>query len=401
MKQVKLKEVSKYIRGITFKPQDIVDPYSKDSVVCMRTKNVQIILDESDLIAVPPSFVKRDEQYLREGDLLVSSANSWNLVGKTCYVDKLSYKATAGGFISILRPTKNIIEPRYLYYWLSSSRTQHYVRLCGRQTTNICNLDKNRFLNIKIPLPPIATQRKIASILDKADEIRRKRQEAIKLTEELGRSLFLDMFGDPVTNPKGWDFITLGSQILSLKYGTNSKCHDIQETGDLPVLRIPNIVGAKISWNDLKFATVSDKEKKDLLLQKNDLLFVRSNGNPEYIARCALFEDSQDILYASYLIRGRLKSSSILKAAFIRDVISFPTYRAILIQQARTTAGNYNINTQGLKSLKIIKPSLEEQEKYLNLKKAIDERINFQFEFSTESENLFNSLLQRAFKGEL
>jgi type I restriction enzyme S subunit len=209
------------------------------------------------------------------------------------------------------------------------------------------------------------------------------------------------MFGDPVINPKGWEKVTLGSQILNFKYGTNSKCHDTKETEDLPVLRIPNIIEEKILWEDLKFATVSHKEKQDLLLRENDLLFVRSNGNPEYIGRCALFESSEQVIYASYLIRGRLKSTSIIKAGFVRDIISFPTYRSVLIKQARTTAGNYNINTQGLKSLEIIKPSVEEQEKYLSITKSINKSITTYYKSLQESENLFNSLLQKAFKGEL
>src|SRR5688572_24935316 len=104
----------------------------------MRTKNVQDILDESDLIAVPSSLVKREELYLQEGDILLSSANSWNLVGKVCRVPKLRYRATAGGFISVVRPRQGL-DSRYLYHWLASPVVQEKVRSCSRQTTNISN----------------------------------------------------------------------------------------------------------------------------------------------------------------------------------------------------------------------------------------------------------------------
>jgi type I restriction enzyme S subunit len=288
---------------------------------------------------------------------------------------------------------------RYLFHHLSAYWKKFNLSKQFGSATNYIRMQN--FLDYTIPLPPIASQRTIANILDKADEIIRKRKEAIALTEQLQKSIFLDMFGDPVINPKGWEKVTLGSQILNFKYGTNSKCHDTKETEDLPVLRIPNIIEEKILWEDLKFATVSHKEKQDLLLRENDLLFVRSNGNPEYIGRCALFESSEQVIYASYLIRGRLKSTSIIKAGFVRDIISFPTYRSVLIKQARTTAGNYNINTQGLKSLEIIKPSVEEQEKYLSITKSINKSITTYYKSLQESENLFNSLLQKAFKGEL
>ena len=112
------------------------------------------------------TYDKRDEQYLQESDILVSTANSWELVGKCSWVPRLSYTATAGGFISILRADSSKVCPRYLYYWFSSDPTQHYVRHCGRQTTNISNMSYERCLALKIPLPPLAEQKRIADILD-------------------------------------------------------------------------------------------------------------------------------------------------------------------------------------------------------------------------------------------
>jgi type I restriction enzyme, S subunit len=215
--------------------------------------------------------------------------------------------------VALFKFAKSFIDPVFFKYLLGTPIIQ-------RQLINETRGGTQKFVsltvlhNMLIPYPPIEEQKRIAAILDKADRIRRKRQEAIQLTEELGRSIFLDMFGDPVKNPKGWEKVTLGSQVIDLKYGTNLKCHDIRQDEDLPILRIPNIIGEQISWSDLKFATIPEKEKEQFLLKKEDLLFVRSNGNPEYIGRCALFEDSRpNVSYASYLIRGRLKQHPNLK----------------------------------------------------------------------------------------
>ncbi|NJK58611.1 MAG: restriction endonuclease subunit S, partial [Pleurocapsa sp. SU_5_0] len=255
---------------------------------------------------------------------------------------------------------------------------------------------------VKIPLPPLEEQKRIAAILDKADAIRRSRKEAIRLTEELLRSTFLDMFGEPVTNPQGWDVLKLGSQVDELKYGTNAKCSEFHKKEDILVLRIPNIVEEKICWNDLKYAKLESSEVDKLLLKQGDLLFVRSNGNPDYIGRCALFEDKQQrAVYASYLIRARLKPSTKLYPAFIRDIVSFPTFRSRLTKEARTTAGNYNINTQGLKSLKLICPPKEKQKAYLNFGEKLSGRLKTEHKHLDRSTDLFNSLLQKAFRGEL
>ena len=155
MNNVPLGENAALIRGITFKPADKCDPEAENAVVCMRTKNVQATLDQSDLIAIPSELVKNPAKMIARGDILVSSANSWNLVGKCCQVHELLYPSTAGGFISILRPTTEKLRPDYLYRWFSWGRTQHRVRSFGNQTTNISNLDHKRTLSLKIPLPPL------------------------------------------------------------------------------------------------------------------------------------------------------------------------------------------------------------------------------------------------------
>ena len=150
-----LGDVASFVRGITFKPGDVVPVGSLGSVACMRTKNVQSELDVSDVWGIPKSFVKRTDQYLLTGDLLVSSANSWNLVGKCCSVPQLQWPATFGGFISVLRGDSSQVDARYLYHWFSSPRVQATVRSFGQQTTNISNLNVDRCLRLGLPLPSL------------------------------------------------------------------------------------------------------------------------------------------------------------------------------------------------------------------------------------------------------
>ena len=199
---VHLGDVASFVRGITFKPGNVVPVGLDNSVACMRTSNVQSDIDLSDVWGIPESLVKRDDQYLAVGDLLVSSANSWNLVGKCCWVPDLPWRATFGGFISVLRGDSAKIEPRYLYHWFSSPRVQTTVRSFGQQTTNISNLNVERCLRLPLPLPPLPEQRRIAEILDKADALRAKRRAALAQLDTLTQSIFLDMFGDPIANPR-------------------------------------------------------------------------------------------------------------------------------------------------------------------------------------------------------
>lgn len=188
---VRLGDLAHFIRGVTFKPDAKVELGSKGSVVCFRTSNVQRYLDQDDLISVPKSVVKRIEQFVRTADILVSSANSWNLVGKACWIPKLTYEATLGGFISALRVHSPRLDPRYLFHWFTSPEVQNSVRSFGRQTTNISNLDFQRTLNLEIPLPPLSTQQRIAAVLDEVDALRQKRERSMDSLEALRESTYV------------------------------------------------------------------------------------------------------------------------------------------------------------------------------------------------------------------
>ena len=232
---VKLEKICDVIRGVTFKPEDLVPPFTENSIVVMRTKNVQVKgLDYEDLISIPLDLIKDQKKVLIDGDLLISSANSWYLVGKTSFFEtnKLALPVTAGGFISIIRP-KASIKSKYLYHWLTTDKSQHKIRHFGRQTTNISNLDFSQFKKLEIPLPPLAEQQRIADILDKAEAITQKREQALTLCDEFLRATFLDMFGDPVSNPKGWDIYNW-EKVIDIKNGKNQK-KVAQENGEYAI----------------------------------------------------------------------------------------------------------------------------------------------------------------------
>lgn len=207
----RLGQIARFIRGVTFKPDDVVPKGTEGSVLCMRTKNVQTVLDTTDVWAIPAELVKREDQFLQQGDLLISSANSWNLVGKACWVPALHAAASFGGFVTVLRADNSIVDSRYLYYWFTSDRTQASLRSFGQKTTNISNLNIRRCEAMEVPLPPMEEQRRIAAILDQAEELRAQRRAAIALLDQLPQAIFLEMFGDPATNPRGLVERTLGS----------------------------------------------------------------------------------------------------------------------------------------------------------------------------------------------
>ncbi len=306
----------------------------------------------------------------------------------TCALKYVDYDFALGADgTKILVPDHEYIDAKYLFYFLNTvhipdrgySRHFKYLKRC------------------KIPIVPLSKQRELTKILDTADSLRQKRNEQLALLDDYLKSVFLDMFGDPVTNENDWDQLSLGDISSDMKYGTNVKCFERSKRNSIPVLRIPNIYKGDIDLTDLKYGALDKKEFNKLLLKKNDLLFVRTNGNRDYIGRCAVFSLEGEYVNASYLIRVRLKEKVQLKPSFICYVVSLPSYRSMIARESRTTAGNYNINTQGLKNLKIIQPPIVLQDKFADIVEQVEQTKQKMHTSLDEMNNHFNALMQRYF----
>jgi len=396
---VKLSDVLEFHRGITFKPEDKVETFSPSSVVCMRTKNVQEQLDESDIIAVPESFVKRDELYLQEGDLLISSANSWNLVGKVVRIPQLNYRATAGGFISILRPLKQFIDPDYLYRFIGSDEQQHKIRHLGRQTTNISNLDRKRFLDLRIPLPSLSVQKQIAAVLEKADRLRQQNQKMEQELNSLAQSVFLDMFGDPVTNPRGWEKKTVGSLLIGKpKIGTTKPSH---EDGVQRVVRVGELGTKKLKYEKCAAITLTGKDYDTYKLEKGDYLLARAIGSFDHLGKASIFySQKEDYVYDSHVMRLRF-DQEVMKSEFFYHFMLTEGGRSIFLKNSARTSVQFNINSKQISSIELPVPPASLQEAYVEILHQINCRLESCQKNKKNFEECFNSLMQRAFKGEL
>lgn len=392
----KLGDVADFIRGITYKPNDLVENFSEGSTVCMRTANVQVQLKQDDLLSVPDNLVKNEDKFLIEGDILVSTANSWNLVGKCCWVPKLEYSATAGGFISILRANQEKLDQRYLYHWFNSPNTQLLARNCGRQTTNISNMDLERCLSIKIPLPPLAEQRRIASILDQADELRQKRQQAIEKLDQLLQATFIDMFGDPVSNPKGWELKAVGDVSESKLGKMLDKKKQSSENDQYKYLRNANVQWFKFDLSDLFEMEFNEKDRKNCELKYDDIL-VCEGGEP---GRAAIWKDQlENCYFQKALHRVRLDTSKILPEYFVWLFWFYSKNGGF--DDYITVATIAHLTGVKMKAMKIPIPSLKLQEDFKQKVLEIDNLKTKHEQSSKLVENLFKSLQNKAFSGNL
>jgi type I restriction enzyme S subunit len=362
---------------------------------------VQAELDLSDVWGVAESFVKRGDQHLKRGDILVSSANSWNLVGKCCWVPDLPWRSTFGGFVSVLRANSGKIEPRYLFRWFNSDTVQAKVRSFGQQTTNISNLNIERCLKLSLPLPALPDQRRIADILDRAEALRAKRRAALEQLDLLTHAIFIDMFGDPATNPKQWRRVALAEAVVS-KYGIkagpfgSSIKKDEYVSRGYRVYGQEQVIAGRFDIGDYYINERKFRQLQSCAVKEGDLLI-------------SLVGSFGKVLVVPKGIEPGIINPRLLKITPNRELVT-PDFLAALISLPTTQAefgrvahgGTMGILNAGLlKRLHVLLPPLANQQEFAHRIAAVSQLKASHFVSLTTLDALFSSLQHRAFRGEL
>ena len=397
----KLGDIAQYLRGINFKPDDVKAVGTAGTVACMRTKNIQDSLDCSDVWGVAETFVRRPEQILQEGDMLVSSANSWNLVGKCCWIPNLPWKTTFGGFVSALRANPERVNPRFLYWWFSSDRTQALLRSFGRKTTSISNLSAEQCLNLSVPLPPLPEQRRIAAILDQADALRAKRREALAQLDSLTPSIFIEMFGDPATNPKAWPKLPL-NELMDEKGPQNGLYKPSTDYGTgTPILRIDAFYdGVVTKLDSLKRVRLSASELSLYGLRTEDIVINRVNSI-EYLGKSALIPKlNEHTVFESNMMRFAVRRN-VVEPGYVVQFLQTKFIKSQIMSCSKNAVNQSSINQQDVKGFLVNVPPLTLQQTFAARIQAVETLKATHHVALAELDTLFASLQHRAFAGEL
>jgi type I restriction enzyme S subunit len=302
----------------------------------------------------------------------------------------------------VLSNKKGVIDQDYFYHLLGSDLIYaEFSRLASGSTVKNLNIEIVK--GIKVSLPPLEEQRRIAAILDKADGVRRKRKEAIRLTEELLKSTFLEMFGDPVTNPKGWRKISLGELLAEpLQNGAYFPKERYVEAPDgVEMVHMSDAFYNFVERGNLKRVQVTSEEFEKYKLIPNDVLIARRSLNYEGSAKpCLISETAQPLIFESSLIRVRL-NAEVIDSFFFFSYMLEPRARSAYVFPNVTKSTISGINQAGLKRISVLAPPMSIQKKYRDIYETIlGTQSNYQKDYEN-IDNLFNSLLQRAFRGEL
>ena len=254
--------------------------------------------------------------------------------------------------------------------------------------------------SVQIPLPPLAEQKRIAAILDAADALRARRREALAQLDTLLQSTFLDMFGDPVTNPMGWEVTTV-NRIGSIQGGLQVTLKRRSLPIERPYLRVANVFRGFLELDELKTIRLTEAEERRTSLEYEDILIVEGHGNKEEIGRCARWDGSiVQCVHQNHLIRLRCDRSK-TSPLYVENYINSPGGRRSLTGTSRTTSGLNTISVSKVRDSEIQLPPLDLQHRFAAIVESIEEQKARQRAHLAELDTLFASLQSRAFRGDL
>ncbi len=304
----------------------------------------------------------------------------------------LPFEAATNQACAALLPSKKCDEI-YLYYFLKSFQDELIKMGVGGAQPNISS---GKIKQIAIPLPPLDTQKKIAAILDAADAYRQKTKTLIDKYDQLAQSLFLDMFGDPVKNPKGIKIVRLGDVTTKITDGVHAK-PDYTESG-VPFISVKDVTTGTLKFDDCKFISKTDHEKftKRTTPEYLDILYTKVGAT---YGRPAIIDTKNE--FSIYVSVALIKPDhSKINAYFLKDALANPAVKRQADKSIKGI-GVPDLHLNMIKEFLIPLPDFSLQKQFADRIEAIEVQKQQAQASLQKAEDLFNSLLQRAFKGEL
>ena len=277
------------------------------------------------------------------------------------------------------------------FKYVISAKLDHMSSVAHGATMK--HITKKNFDEITIPYPPLLEQRRLAEILSTVNLLIEQRKHQIEKLDLLAKSRFIEMFGDPVTNPMNWNKVRLSAIIVHANNGMARRGCDTE--GDI-VLRLVELQNGYIDYSSPNRIVLSEAEKARYRLQDKDFLFARVNGNPENVGRCAFFTSIQSPIYHNdHIIRVRFSSD--VDVYFMSHLLNSPYGKLQMKDKIKTSAGQYTINQEGLGSIEIYLPPLALQNEFAAFIEQLD-KSKFTIRRSLEKlEMLYQALLQEYF----
>ncbi|RFZ81525.1 hypothetical protein D0Y60_23905 [Shinella sp. WSJ-2] len=330
---------------------------------------------------------------LADGDIVFARTGA--TTGKSFLLKATPKNAVFASYLIRVRPTAKI-DSGYLAHFFNTDDYWGQIRAKAQGAAQE-GVNASKLASLEIPLPPLDEQKRIAAILDKADQLRQKRRQAIALLESLTQSIFLEMFGDPIGNPNGFEAVELDGLVdrkRGISYGIVQRGGEF--SGGIQVLRIGDILDGEVRIDGLVRTDpqIASKFQRTRLLGGELVISIRGT-----VGRCAIVPEtltnanvSREIAVIPSLERERNE--------FHLALLRTESAQRRLRDDVKGVAQS-GINLEDLRKLPIIRPPLDMVEKFLHICSKLSSQRSRVKLFDELGEKTFSSLQHRAFSGQL
>ena len=295
---------------------------------------------------------------LEDGDLLMSHINSIRYLGRTVlYVRQPNETIIHGMNLLRLKARRDVINPAYARYCFYGHSFKRQIGNISKKSVNQASFAVNDLKQIKVEVPPIEDQDSIVSVLDKIEKIIELRKGELAILDSLIKARFVEMFGDPVQNEKGWKtkpLLDMGNCKNGMNFhyddcGVEINCLGVGDFKDLSVIENTEI---------LPMVSLNEMPSEEYLLKDDDIVFVRSNGNKELVGRSlAVYPGDVPTAFSGFCIRYRKHDDEVTVPYLLRVLKA----ESIRLKMAGRGANIQNLNQQILETLIIPVPPKELQ----------------------------------------
>lgn len=382
-----------------------VEPDDDCGVKVIRTANFTNlgVINFSNIVLRKIESKKIEQKKLISGDVIIekSGGSPTQPVGRVVYFENPDSSIyLCNNFTTVLRPNKSIVFSKYLFYILFYNHLTKKTLRFQNKTTGIINLKLENYLKSEIPLPSLDDQIRIATVLTRAEKLIAKRKESIKALDEHLKSTFLEMFGDPVRNEKGWEKKPLGDCLNTHPQNGLYK-HQSKYGNGTKIIRIDSFYDGYVEYiENLKRVDLTSSEIEQYAVKKDDILINRVNSM-EYLGKVGVVPDiSEDIVYESNMMRFCL-NHELLTPIFLMFLWRTEFIKAQIKRRSKNAVNQSSINQQDVLLFSVLIPEKTLQNQFAAIVNKVEALKAKYTQSLSELENLYGSLSQRAFKGEL
>jgi type I restriction enzyme S subunit len=298
--------------------------------------------------------------------------------------------------IKALIPTSDQLAPDYLF-WFLRSQSANVVSRGVKKGATVHSVQSGFIENLKVPMHSVAEQRRLVELVARAEGIVRLRREAQQKAAEVIPAIFIDMFGDPAANPKGWPVRPL-SEVAEVISGVakGRKLAD-GEGVELPYMRVANVKDGYLDLSEVKSIEIKRSEVEKLLIRPGDLLMTEG-GDPDKLGRAALWSgELEACVHQNHVFKVRANRARV-SPMYLRSLAGSAYGKAYFLSVAKKTTGIASINKTQLSAFPVLLPPVGQQAEFDERARAVEAIARQQADAQEKASAVFAALLVRCFR---